>query len=169
MKKILRTLMITCLFVILLGTSVYANGSNPYLAPVYTQSELLPDHIKSSKVRETSKLRGEYFGVAELDIINENGKIGVSARAYMKKPVDEVNMLIYLDQLNEKGQWVQVANYSFDFYAKDYPDGLLTPGTDFIVTDQPSGYYYRLRGQYLAFLDGGMEGFGPVTDGVFIE
>jgi len=87
----------------------------------------------------------------------------------MKKPVDEVNMLIYLDQLNEKGQWVQVANYSFDFYAKDYPDGLLTPGTDFIVTDQPSGYYYRLRGQYLAFLDGGMEGFGPVTDGVFIE
>lgn len=169
MKRVLKTLTVALLIVIMSTVSVFGSEYNPYLAPVNTESELLPPSVRSSKVREISKLRGEYFGVAELEILNEDGKIGVSARAYMKKPVDEVYMSIYVDQLNKNNQWVQVANYDFEFFSKDYPDGLLTPSKDFIILDQPSGYYYRLRGQFIAVLDGGMEGFGPVTGGVLIE
>ncbi len=66
----------------------------------------------------TSVLRGVFFAAADLSILNNNGKIGVSAKAYMKEPVDEVYMTIYLDQMGEDGQWVQVAYYDFEFFGK---------------------------------------------------
>ncbi|MBS5604391.1 hypothetical protein [Enterocloster lavalensis] len=169
-KKILRTLLCTFLCVIMMSVTVFAHPlyQNIYNS-VATESKLLPKNVRVSKAHVTSVLRGVFFAAADLSILNNNGKIGVSAKAYMKEPVDEVYMTIYLDQMGEDGQWVQVAYYDFEFLAKDYPDGLLTPGKDFTIMDQPSGHYYRLRAQYIAFLDGAMEAFGPATDGVFIE
>ncbi len=169
-KKILKMFVCTLLCTVMMVSTVFAR---PICRDSYTsvevESEVLPRYVKESRVHLTSTLRGVFFAAADLAILNNNGKVGVSAKAYMKEPVDEFYMTIYLDRLNEKEQWEQVAYYDFEFYAKDYPDGLLTPGKDFTILDQPSGYVYRLRGQYIAILDGGMEGFGPVTSGVLIE
>ena len=170
LKRILKTLLCTILCIFMTGLTVFAHPIYPgAYTSVETESELLPKNVKVSKVHVTSVMKGVFFAAADLAILNNDGKIGVSAKAYMKEPVDEVYMTIYVDQLDENEHWRQVAYYDFEFYAKDYPDGLLTPGKDFTIMDQPSNHYYRLRGQFTAILDGGMEGFGPVTGGVFIE
>jgi len=169
-KKIIKTVLCIILCLIMTGSTVFAHPvCRDSFAPIEVESELLPKNVKISKAHVTSVARGVFFAAADLAILNNDGKIGVSAKAYMKEPVDEVYMTIYVDVLNENDKWTQVAFYDFEFYAKDYPDGLLTPGKDFTILDQPSGHYYRLRGQYVAILNGGMEGFGPVTGGVFIE
>lgn len=168
-KKIYWMLVFAVIFAVSVGiTSIAAPRFTEYYVPVDAESELLPAHIKESKVRVNNVTRGFFFAAGELTISNKDGKIGVSAKTYMKKPVDEVYMTIYLDrQVGDK--WAEVEHYDFEFFAKDYPNGLIDPGMDFTISGQPTGYYYRLRGQYAAFLDGVMEGFGPVTDGVFIE
>lgn len=169
-KKILRTLLCSLLCAIMVGSTAFAHPVSPdSYNSVESESELLPKNVRISKKHVTSLARGVFFAAADLAILNRDGKIGVSAKAYMKEPVDEVYMSIYVDQLNENMKWIQVAYYDFEFYKEDFPDGLLTPGMDFTIMDQPSGHYYRLRAQYTAFLDGAMEAFGPVTDGVFIE
>lgn len=48
-----------------------------------------------------------------------------------------------IDQLDENEHWRQVAYYDFEFYAKDYPDGLLTPGKDFTIMDRSTGRWAR--------------------------
>ena len=125
-----------------------------------------------SYVREVNPLRGVFFSAADLKLTNLNGKIGVIAHGYMNVPVDEVYMTIYLDRLEESNgvtHWSQVDYYDFEFFAKDYPNGLTLATKDFTIINQPKNHTYRLRGQFAAFLDGAMEAFGPATDGVFIE
>ena len=169
-KKIIRTSLCSLLCVIMMGLTAFAHPlcMDSYNS-VEAESDLLPKNVRISKKHVSSVARGAFFAAADLAILNNDGKIGVSAKAYMKEPVDEVYMSIYVDQLNKDNKWVQVAYYDFEFFKEDFPDGLLTPGEDFTIMDQPSGYYYRLRGQYIAVLDGAMEGFGPVTDGILIE
>ena len=87
----------------------------------------------------------------------------------MREPVDEVYVTVYLDRLEADNKWKQVKLYDIEFHSEDYPEGLTEPGFDFVISDQPSGHTYRLRGTFAAFLDGAMEGFGPVTDGILIE
>lgn len=169
MKKQIEVLIMIMIVLIISPTSVYARDNYCFAVATSEYSELLSASVKESFVREVGKPRGVFFGVAELKIYNDNGKIGVSAKAYMKEPVDEVYMTIYLDRLSEKNQWIQVGYYDYEFYAADYPNGLIDPGVDFTIMNQPSGNYYRLRGSYAAILDGEMEGFGPVTDGILIE
>ena len=169
MKKIINVLICYFLLTSFTMNTAFANPIQYDCAPPVTiQSELLPSSEKSSKVSVTGVKRGNFFGIGDLTIINENGSIGVSAIAYMKEPVDSLYMTIYLDrQIN--GKWSQVAYYDYEFHSKDYPDGMMTPGVDFTITDQPTGYYYRLRGSYIAFLNGESEGFGPVTHGILID
>lgn len=169
MKKI-KSIVICCIIAMIV-TSFEALAA-PFNLNQYTsievESELLPPNTRISRGFAKNVLRGAFFASGELTILNNNGKIGVSAKTYMKEPVDEVYMTIYVDRLINN-VWSQVAYYDFEFFAEDYPEDLIDPGVDFTITDQPSGYYYRLRGSYAALKDGVMEGFGPVTDGVLIE
>lgn len=169
MKKI-KSIVICCMVAMIMSS--FEALAAPYNPSQYTsvevESGLLPSNTRISRVIAKNVLRGAFFASGELTILNNNGKIRVSAKTYMKEPVDEVYLTIYVDRLIDNS-WSQVAYYDFEFYAEDYPDGLIDPGVDFTITDQPSGYYYRLRGSYAAIKDGAMEGFGPVTDGVLIE
>ena len=54
----------------------------------------------------------------------------------MNDPVDEVYMTIYLDRLEESNgvtHWSQVDYYEFEFFAKDYPNGLTLATKDFTI------------------------------------
>lgn len=168
LRKVLRTLVIAALIVTMSCSIVYAKPYTFY-PPVETESKVLPHGVKESTVHVISNLRGVFFIAADLSIINKNGKIGVSGKTYMREPVDEVYVTVYLDRLDSGNKWQQVKFYDIEFHSEDYPEGLTEPGFDFVISDQPSGHTYRLRGTFAAFKDGTMEGFGPVTDGVFIE
>lgn len=168
--KVLKTICITVL-VLSMSFPAYARQQN---INVYTDisvvSKLLPPSVKESYDYITAITRGNFFAAADLKITNEKGEIGVTAHSYLSYAVDELYMTIYVDRWIEKeNRWNQVAYYDFEFYGKDYPDGLTSETVEFIIDNQPKGNYYRLRGTYAAIKDGEMEGFGPATDGVLIE
>lgn len=168
LQKISRILVIAALIITMNSSLVYAEPY-PFSPSIETESKILPRGVKESTVHVTSNLRGVFFISADLSIINKNGKIGVSGKTYMREPVDEVYVTVYLDRLESGDKWRQVKFYDLEFHSEDYPEGLTEPGFDFVISDQPSGYTYRLRGSFAAFKDGTMEGFGPVTDGILIE
>ena len=49
------------------------------------------------------------------------------------------------------------------------PDGIEDPSISVTFTNQKRGYYYRIRGAFSAGDDDWYEGFGPTTDGIWIE
>ena len=92
-KKILRTLLCSLLCAIMVGSTAFAHPVSPdSYNSVESESELLPQNVRISKKHVTSLARGVFFAAADLAILNNDGKIGVSAKAYMKEPVDEVYM-----------------------------------------------------------------------------
>ncbi|MBS6952222.1 MAG: hypothetical protein KH230_03220 [Enterocloster asparagiformis] len=171
MKKLSRSLVLGVLVAFLVSSNSFAKPFNPNeFTSVNIESKVLPPSVKESFDRVVSVLKGAFFSAADLRIKNENGEIGITGHAFMSVPVEEIYMTIYIDQKNEKeDRWVQVAYYDFEFYAKDYPNGLTSETVSFIIDNQPKNKVYRARGSYAAFKDGAMEGFGPVTDGVLIE
>lgn len=66
-------------------------------------------------------------------------------------------------------RWRQVTYYDAEFYAKDYQEGLNRPSLNITFKNQDKGYYYRLRGVFVAVYDGKFEGFSPATDGVWVD
>ena len=99
-----------------------------------------------------------------------NGDIGVSAHAYLRKPVKEMYISLYLDRYNqEKDAWQQVDYVDFEYTPEDYPDGVDDQSVEVIFKNQKKGYYYRIRGAFSAGDDDWYEGFGPTTDGIWIE
>lgn len=167
-KKYMSILLGVLLSMMIFNISAYAQPR--IITDINTESERLPSTIKESRDYVKAVLRGVFFSAADLKIFNSNGEIGVSAHAFMSDPIDELYMTIYVDCWSEKeNRWTQVTYYDFEFYAKDYPNGLTSETVEFIIDNQPKGKHYRLRGSYMAIKDGAMEGFGPVTDGVLIE
>ena len=149
--KIKRTLISAIIITMSLNFNAFAHPIDVgNYTSVDTVSKLLPLNVKSSRSYVTNALRGVFFAAGELTILNDEGRVRAVAKGYMVQPVDEVYMTIYVDRL-ENNVWHQVAYYDFEFFAEDYPDGLLEPGVDFTIKD------------------GAMEGFGPVTEGILIE
>lgn len=172
MKKTWIGFISVLMALVMLSTNAFAMPYNPdNYTSVDLTSELLPPMIKISAVKESAKLRGDFFISADL-IIKDNGSgdVGVFAKAYMGVPVDEVYITVYLDRWDESAdRWRQVTYYDAEFYAEDYPDGLSDPSIDVTFKKQEKGYYYRARGVFAAVRDGEFEGFSPVTAGILIE
>lgn len=170
MKNYLRIIGLVWAITLMTVVPVYASifPSQEYTS-IEEDSSLLPPTAKDSRdlVRKTP--RGVFFSAAELQIINEDGEIGVLGSAYMSTEIDELYMTIYLDRLTDEGRWEQVDYFEFEFYSDDYPDGLTSEFVSFTLTGYPKGHYYRLRGTYAAVKDGVIEGFGPTTDGILIQ
>ncbi len=172
MKKIFYLLVSIMMISVVSTLNVFAMPYNPNLYTSVNQvSELLPPDRKHSKVTENAKTRGDFFLSADLTIMNNgDGTIGALAVALAAVPVDEVYITIYLDQWDKEAErWRQVKYYEEEFYSKDYPEGLTTPKVSLTFTDQPSGYYYRLRGAFSMMYNGEFEGFSPVTDGILLN
>lgn len=172
MKRILKIMTCVMLINIILCMNSFAAPYNPSnYTSVDEPSELLPPGIKSSKVTEYAKRRGDFFSAADLVISDEgNGDVGAFAKAYMNYDVQAVYITIYLDRLDkETNRWQQVDYYDADFYAADYPDGLSDPTVNHIFENQKKGNYYRLRATFSAYDGQTFEGFTPTTDGILIQ
>ena len=57
----------------------------------------------------------------------------------------------------------------FEYTLEEYPDGIEDPIIHVTFENQKRGYYYRIRGAFSAGDDDWYEGFGPTTDGIWIE
>ena len=175
MKKFFSGIICLMAMVLSMNSVVFAASFNPseFSSPE-VESEILPMEIQESIDYVRAPRRGIFFAAADLKIANYDGDIGVSGHAYMSEPVDEIYMTIYLEKfvIDEDGneRWSQLDMFEFEFYAEDYPEGELTSeSVEFTLTGYPKNEYYRLRGAYAAVKDGLLEGFGPVTDGVYIH
>lgn len=166
-----------CGLIAILSINFVAWASNfdpSQFTSITIESNILSKDIQESLDRVNIPRRGVFFAAADLKIANNDGDIDVAGHAYMMEPVDEIYMTIYLDryEVDEDGEadWVFVDMFEFEFYAEDYPEGELTSeSVEFTLTGYPKNEYYRLRGSYAAVKDGLLEGFGPVTDGVYIH
>ena len=120
---------------------------------------------------QSNARRGTFFDSADVIIRDEgNGNIVASAHANLRKPVTELYVSLYLDRYNkEKDVWQQVDYVDFEYTLEQYPDGIEDPSISVTFTNQKRGYYYRIRGAFSAGDDDWYEGFGPTTDGIWIE
>lgn len=99
-----------------------------------------------------------------------NGDIGVTAHTYLRKPVKELYISLYLDRYNkEKDIWQQVDYRDYEFTLEEYPEGIDNPSVSVVFENQKKGYYYRVRGAFSAGDDDWYEGLGPTTEGIWIE
>lgn len=172
MKRIRPVITLLVIIMLMTTSNVFAMSYNTDdYTSVNESSQLLPPGIKSSKVSETPKRRGDFFSGADL-IIKDSGRgdIGALAVGYTRYPVDEAYITVYLDRWDATAErWRQVNSHEQEFYAKDYPDGLLTPTVDITFTNNEKGYYYRLRAVFGVVYNNEFEGFSPVTDGILLE
>ena len=175
MRKILSSIAILLIMVMSLNSVAFASDFNPSeFTSITVESNLLPREVRESTDFMRTMRRGVFFFFSYLKIANNDGDIDVAGHAYMSEAVDEIYMTIYLDRqvIDEDGDvsWENVDIFEFEFYAEDYPEGELTSeSVEFTLTGYPKNEYYRLRGAYAAVKDGLLEGFGPVTDGVYIH
>lgn len=133
-------------------------------------SELLPEGVNRSRGLGNYG-RGRYIGSSAVSITNEGyGKIGVYADTLAHVDVKKIQMNIYLDRWNEEKQrWVEVKMYKY-VYTPSGDETLHAVSEAFTVTDQPAGYYYRLRGLHGVWAyTGEVETHSSVTDGIMIK
>jgi hypothetical protein len=52
---------------------------------------------------------------------------------------------------------------------EEYPEGIDDPSITVTFENQKKGYYYRIRGAFSAGDEEKYEGFGPITEGIWIE
>lgn len=172
MKKILRVI-IGCLVLInvfvgtaFAGTPAAAYTSVDQISNLCDKSEKYSNGIEQNMAR-----RGNFFLSAEVTIRDDgNGNIGATAHAYLRQPVKELYVSLYLDRYDESlKKWKQVDYADFEYTAEEYPDGVDDPAIDITFLNQKKGYYYRIRGGFTASDGEKVEGFGPRTDGIWIE
>lgn len=172
MKKILRVI-IGCLVLInvfvgtaFAGTPAAAYTSVDQISNLCDKSEKYSNGIEQNMAR-----RGNFFLSAEVTIRDDgNGNIGATAHAYLRQPVEELYVSLYLDRYDESlKKWKRVDYADFEYTAEEYPDGVDDPAIDITFLNQKKGYYYRIRGGFTASDGEKVEGFGPRTDGIWIE
>ena len=171
-KNVLKILLICLLINSMLGLTAFADemdwNKQPCVSP---DSVLLPPGQTKSESWHHPKEKGNFAASAHLSISNEGkGVIGVFAQMLTYYPIDKCRMRIYLDRWYEEQQdWVMQDYWDITLSQENQESGeLTTPTISFDIKNQPTGYYYRLRGMHVAWLNGVSEGFTTQTDGILI-
>lgn len=138
--------------------------------PVLAKTQEHIDVIQRDTARDIDSRRGAYINFSNAGITNVGGGvIGISGVTTAHESVDKIRMHLYLDRLNANNNWIQVADFDFTFLPEDAPEGDLSEAAvSFDVTDQPSGYYYRVRGTHGVWKNGVVETQSTRTNGVMI-
>ena len=123
-----------------------------------------------NEVQSIDNRRGDYISSSHSSVTNAGGgAIGISGATTAHEPVDKIRIHLYLDRLDSDNKWTQVDDFDFTFTPEDDPSGELTIATvSFEVNNQPSGYYYRVRGTHGVWKNGVIETQSTRTNGVMI-
>ena len=173
MKKIMRLAICILMAINVFTATAFAATPSPLsYTSVDLESNLCDKSVSYSQ--GTARLyatRGRFFVSADVTIKDEgNGNIGASAYAYLAKPVTEMYISLYLDRYDESlKKWKQVDYVDFEYTLEEYHDGIDDQIVNVTFTNQKKGYYYRIRGAFSAGDEEKYEGFGPTTDGIWIE
>lgn len=169
MKNILKRILVVGISSTLLIATPVLAGNKGILDSQHDFSLEL-ESKRANKARGINTARGTYISSSHVGISNVGGgTIGISGLTTAHQPVDKIRIHLYLDRLNENQKWSQVDDFDYYFYPEDEPDGELTiAAIDLEVTDQPSGYYYRVRGTHGVWKNGVSESQSTRTDGVMI-
>ncbi len=172
MKKIIRVI-IGCLVLInvFVGTAFAGVSTLAYTSVDQVSNLCDKSENYSSGTAQNVARRGNFFLSADVTIRDDgNGNIGATAHAYLRQPVAELYVSLYLDRYDETlKKWKQVDYVDFEYTSEEYPDGVDDPAIDVTFLNQKKGYYYRIRGGFTASDGTKVEGFGPTTDGIWIE
>lgn len=158
-KKIFVTTIVMCC---LLGTI-------PVMAQTGERAE--NNVLQLKKINwSVDNTRGNYISSSHAGISNAGGgAIGISGITTAHEVVDKIRIHLYLDRLDSDSRWTQVDDFDFTFLPEDVPNGDLSEATvSFEVYNQPSGYYYRVRGTHGVWKNGVVETQSTRTDGVMI-
>lgn len=139
-------------------------------SPVYASSVNTDSKFREQEVFDYETRRGDYISTSTSRLSNiGGGAIGISAATTAHEPVDKIRIHLYLDRLDSDNKWTQVDDFDFTFTPEDDPSGELTIATvEFEVNNQPSGYYYRVRGTHGVWKNGVIETQSTRTNGVMI-
>lgn len=126
--------------------------------------------LRQKEISDYDTRRGDYISTSTSRITNEGrGVIGISAATTAHESVDKIRIHLYLDRLDADERWTQVDDFDFIFLPEDVPNGDLSEATvSFNINNQPSGYYYRVRGTHGVWKNGVIETQSTRTDGVMI-
>lgn len=144
-----------------------------FAVPAFAKTENIYQNNSDRYKREATAIdttRGDYISASNSGITNAGGgAIGISAATTAHEPVDKIRIHLYLDRLDTDNRWTQVDDFDFTFTPEDDPSGELTiAAVEFEVNNQPSGYYYRVRGTHGVWKNGVTETQSTWTDGVMI-
>ena len=173
MKKLIRLVMCCLVAVNVLAVPAFAGTPLPANYTSVEQESGLCDKSVSYDIdiaRPTAR-RGNFFISADV-AIKDGGKgdIIATGHAYLAKPVTELYVSFYLDRYDEDlERWKQVDCRDVEFTLEKYPEGIDDPSITVTFDNQKKGYYYRIRGAFTASDGEKVEGFGPRTDGIWIE
>ena len=173
MKKLIRLAMCCLVAVNVLAVPVFAGVPSPAnYTSVEQESDLCDKSVSYDiDIARPVARRGNFFISADVAIKDGgNGNIIATGHAYLAKPVTELYVSFYLDRYDESlKKWKQVDYRDFEFTLEEYPEGIDDPSITVTFENQKKGYYYRIRGAFTAGDEEKVEGFGPTTDGIWIE
>lgn len=164
-KLLSKTLALGIISSLAVTVPVFARGQD---AAVAYQSQL--ETVYNEKAHSLDSTKGAYINFSNSSVTNAGGgAIGISAATTAHEPVDKIRIHLYLDRLDTDNRWTQVDDFDFTFTPEDDPSGELTiAAVEFEVNNQPSGYYYRVRGTHGVWKNGAIETQSTRTDGVMI-
>ena len=170
-KSVILSLVLACFF----SGEVFARDISKYneAQNTYVDSEQLPSTEKEAYDIDGGAERSTAMATA-ISSIRDGGKgvIKVWAETNMFKPVDWACLTVYLEQWDEESNsWQIVEEYEKEFLPEDEEDGELTSvSVDLSYSNQPLGYYYRVRALHeLEFDNGWYEIRVTKTDGILME
>ena len=164
-KLLSKTLALGIISSLAVTAPVFARGQD---AAVAYQSQL--ETVYNEKADSLDSTKGAYINFSNSSITNAGGgAIGISAVTTAHEKVDKIRIHLFLDRLDTDERWTQVDDFDFTFTPEDVPNGDLSEATvSFEVNNQPSGYYYRVRGTHGVWKNGVIETQSTRTDGVMI-
>ena len=123
MKRVIR-LVISCLVLInVFMVTAFASIPSPEVyTSVNQQSDLCNKNVKYSIGKAQSYARrGTFFDSVDVAITDKgNGDIGVTAHTYLRKPVKELYISLYLDRYNKEKDMATRLTVIYEFTLEEY-------------------------------------------------
>ena len=146
-----------------------------FAMPILAEEEtvLLPEGQSVSYNMEAIEPRGYLIATRVASIANnEDGTLDVLGQIIAHTTLDYASITLYVDRYDpDRDDWINLDHHDIEFTIEK--DGELVMGTPTVSytlagTDIIPGYYYRLRGTYIAKKEGRKETLTATTDGVLL-